>query len=96
MVTLSWSDTSRYSLPRRYDLIDNILTVTCEDVYYYSFSEKDKIIQSVDPDGGPYIRVGGRIDSPVYIMKVLKIVSHKRTNKTCVIVAEVKILPKPV
>jgi len=93
---VTWKNTSRYNSSRLYDLVDNILTVTCDEVYYYSFSEKDKIIQSVDPDGGPYISIGGLIHSPTQTMKTLKIVSHKRTNRTCVIVIEVEIIPRTV
>ena len=93
---VTWKNTSRYSSPRIYELLDNILTVTCNEVYYYSFSEKDKTILSVDPDGGPYIHVGGIITSPTQELKVVKILSHKRTNETCVITVEIKIMPKPV
>ena len=78
-----WSNTSRYSALRRYELLDTSLTITCYNVLFCSFSTgpDNVILTSVDPDGGPYLSVDSYIAHEDIKLKINKIVSYTRKNK---------------
>jgi hypothetical protein len=78
-----WSETSRYSALRQYELLDNVLTITCYNVLYCSFSTgpDNVILTSVDPAGGPHLRVGECIIHEDIKLKIDNIVSYTRKNK---------------
>jgi hypothetical protein len=61
---MEWTERSRYNTQRHYKVSsdETTLTVTCEDVLYYSMSMNKTEMQSVDPDGGPYLSVGRIIE----------------------------------
>jgi hypothetical protein len=84
-----WTETSRYKTLREFTFYPpNKLEVICQDVLYCSFGGHPDYLTSIDPDGGPYLCVGGKRNS----YKIIKIVSHKfneKNNKILKIVLEV-------
>ena len=52
----------------------------------------ERFILSVDPDGGPYIRKGGRLypPSPYPTLHILRIDKETYSNKTLTIIATVE------
>jgi len=78
-----WSNTSRYSALRHYELLDTSLTITCYNVLSCSFSTgpDNVILTSVDPDGGPYLSIGSYITHDDIKLKINNIVSYTRKNK---------------
>lgn len=62
-----WSTQSRYGAKREYQLDGDRVTVVCYDVLFYNFcplNNMEEYMQHIDPDGGPYIYVGGSIYLP--------------------------------
>jgi hypothetical protein len=85
-----WTETSRYNTLREFTFIQpNQLEVICHDVLYCSFGGHPDYLTSIDPDGGPYLCIGGQYNS----YKIIKILSHKfygKNNKTLKILLEVQ------
>ena len=83
---IQWTEKSRFGGLRTYiyDAEKSEIHIHCDDVLCVSYSSgqrRDEIV-SVDPDGGPCIRVGGRIiQSHSDTFKVLCILSEKFSYK---------------
>jgi hypothetical protein len=85
-MTDSWTSKSRYGDLRHFTYDENKqeIRMKCDRVLYVSYSDgKDKEIRSVDPDGGPYLGVGGTItrepSGPTY--RILRILSCSQPGK---------------
>ena len=90
---MEWTEKSRYNTLRHYKVSSNetTLTVTCEDVLYYSMStQKPNELHSVDPDGGPYLCVSRIIEHEHQKWVINRIQSHKKNNSTVVFVFDIQ------
>ena len=90
---MEWTEKSRYNTLRHYKVSsdETTLTVTCEDVLYYSMStQKPNELHSVDPDGGPYLCVGRIIEHEHQKWVINRIQSHKKNNSTVVFVFDIQ------
>jgi hypothetical protein len=84
-----WVDKSRFGSLRTYELSRDktMLTVTCYHVLSYSMSyDPQGTLQSVDPNGGPYVAVGSTYRN--WIIK--RIISHHKKQSVAVFVLEVE------
>ena len=89
---MEWTEKSRYNTTRHYKVSsdETTLTVTCEDVLYYSMSRNKTELQSVDPDGGPYLCVGRIIEHDHQKWIINRIRSDKKKNSTAVFVFDIQ------
>ena len=89
---MEWTEKSRYNTLRHYKVSSNetTLTVTCEDVLYYSMSMNKTELHSVDPDGGPYLCVSRIIEHEHQKWVINRIQSHKKNNSTVVFVFDIQ------
>jgi len=90
---MEWTEKSRYNTKRHYKVSsdETTLTVTCEDVLYYSMSRINATeLQSVDPDGGPYLCVGRTIEYDHHKWIINRIRSDKKKNSTAVFVFDIQ------
>ena len=89
---MEWTEKSRYNTTRHYKVSsdETTLTVTCEDVLYYSMSRNQTELQSVDPDGGPYLCVGRIIEHDHQKWIINRIRSDKKKNSTAVFVFDIQ------
>ena len=90
---MEWTEKSRYNTLRHYKVSsdETTLTVTCEDVLYYSMStQKPNELHSVDPDGGPYLCVGRTIEHEHQKWVIRRIRSDKKKNSTAVFVFDIQ------
>ena len=89
---MEWTEKSRYNTVRHYKVSsdETTLTVTCEDVLYYSMSMNKTELQSVDPDGGPYLCVGRIIEHEHQKWIINRIRSDKKKNSTAVFVFDIQ------
>ena len=89
---MEWTEKSRYNTKRHYKVSsdETTLTVTCEDVLYYSMSMNKTELQSVDPDGGPYLCVGRIIEHEHQKWIINRIRSDKKKNSTAVFVFDIQ------
>ena len=89
---MEWTEKSRYNTTRHYKVSsdETTLTVTCEDVLYYSMSRNKTELQSVDPDGGPYLCVGRIIEHDHQKWIINRIRSDKKKSSTAVFVFDIQ------
>ena len=89
---MEWTEKSRYNTLRHYKISsdETTLTVTCEDVLYYSMSMNKTELHSVDPDGGPYLCVGRTIEHEHQKWIINRIRSDKKKNSTAVFVFDIQ------
>lgn len=90
---MEWTEKSRYNTLRHYKVSsdETTLTVTCDDVLYYSMSTKNpNELHSVDPDGGPYLCVGRTIEHEHQKWVINRIRSHKKNYSTTVFVFDIQ------
>lgn len=89
---MEWTEKSRYNTKRHYKVSsdETTLTVTCEDVLYYSMSMNKTELQSVDPDGGPYLCVGRIIEHDHQKWIINHIRSDKKKSSTAVFVFDIQ------
>lgn len=74
---------SRYGDKRIWKLVaPNLIELTAYEVLDYRILGKFCNIQAVDPDGGPFIRVGSSIEINDCNFTILKIRSHILDNAT--------------
>ena len=84
---MKWSETSRHGSLRTYEISDMILTVTCHKVTQYAYSlDNENHVQSVDPDGGPYLSVGSVIGNWI----IEEILSHRKNKSIATFVCRVR------
>ena len=85
-----WTEESRYGSLRTfvYDAENEKLYVICNDVQYISYTShpivKNNIpsmYESVDPDGGPYFYIGGKIYKKNTTYDILDILSNRYDKK---------------
>ncbi len=79
-----WTESSRYGAPRHFvfDGTDKV-TVTCKDVLYTSFTQNQSgTLSAVDPDGGPFMSLGGTLSSMTRKFRILEIVSHYSNKRS--------------
>ena len=75
---MNMSITSRYGDKRKFELNNDILTVECYNVIYYSFSlSTHKKIVSIDPDGGPYLGIGNIFYFNDKKLKIIDIIDYQ-------------------
>jgi hypothetical protein len=87
-----WTESSRYGAPRHFvfDGTDQI-TVTCKDVLYTSFTQDKKgALSAVDPDGGPFMMIGGTLSSMARKFRILAIRSHSSYKRSFIAVFHVQ------
>jgi hypothetical protein len=91
-MTCEWNENSRYGAPRHFEFDGkDQITVTCKDVLYTSFNQgKDGKICSVDPDGGPYLYIGGTIYYMNRKFRILDIASHTNNARSLIAVFRVE------
>ena len=90
---MEWTEKSRYNTQRHYKVSsdEKTLTVTCDDVLYYSMSMRNKTeMQSVDPDGGPYLCVGRTIEHDNHKWIINRIRSDKKKSSIAVFVFDIQ------
>jgi hypothetical protein len=91
-MTYEWTESSRYGAPRHFvfDGTDTV-TVTCKDVLYTSFTQEPKgELSAIDPDGGPFMRIGGTLSSMSRTFRILAILSHVSNKRSFVAVFRVQ------
>lgn len=92
--TLSWIGTSRFGALRTFDYLADtgVVHVRCEDVLTLSYSlgprgNQDATpppaheLESIDPDGGPYLKVGGLLYHGNTVFRIRRIASYVYNNK---------------
>lgn len=107
MSDIQWTIKSRYFTPRQitYSPEKGEVTILCMDVLYVSYStEKHPItnavlLQSVDPDGGPYLSKGTRLyppenHPPLCIVSLLE-ESYDHANKCLIVKATIESIQDP-
>jgi len=84
MTLLTWNDTSHFGSLRTYTYSNEtrLMTILCSEVEYCSISQSNGQLHAVDPDGGPYIAVGGTIHRSTSHFIVDRIVSYQREGET--------------
>jgi hypothetical protein len=89
---MEWTEKSRYNTQRHYKVSsdEKTLTVTCDDVLYYSLSMNKTELQSVDPDGGPYLSVGRIIEHEHQKWIIQRIRSHDKKHSIAVFVFDIQ------
>jgi hypothetical protein len=90
---MEWTERSRYNTLRHYKVSsdETILTVTCDSVLYYSMSMRNATeLQSVDPDGGPYLSVGRIIEHEHQKWIIQRIRSHDKKKSDAVFVFDIQ------
>lgn len=89
---MEWTEKSRYNTLRTYKISNDetTLTVTCKDVLYYSMSSNATELNSVDPDGGPYLSVGRIIEHEHHKWIINRIRSDKKKSSTAVFVFDIQ------
>ena len=90
---MEWTEKSRYNTQRYYKVSNDetTLTVTCDDVLYYSMSMRNATeLQSVDPDGGPYLSVGRIIEHDDHKWIIQRIRSHDKKKSDAVFVFDIQ------
>ena len=89
---MEWTEKSRYNTLRHYKVSsdETTLTVTCDDVLYYSMSMNKTEMQSVDPDGGPYLSVGRIIEHDHRKWIINRIRSDKKKSSIAVFVFDIQ------
>ena len=90
---MEWTEKSRYNTLRHYKVSsdETTLTVTCDDVLYYSMSMRNETeMQSVDPDGGPYLCVGRIIQHDHRKWIINRIRSDKKKSSIAVFVFDIQ------
>lgn len=88
--TLSWIGTSRFGALRTFDYLADtgVVHVRCEDVLTLSYSlgprgnqDAAPELESIDPDGGPYLKVGGLLYHGNTVFRIRRIASYEYNNK---------------
>ena len=94
-MSLQWISKSRYGDVRTfiYDAEKQEICMSCKDVLYSSYSTgQNGQVVAIDPDGGPYLGVGGFIytepSGPVF--RILRILSHSQTKKDLKVIFSVE------
>ena len=89
---MEWTEKSRYNTQRHYKVSsdETTLTVTCDDVLYYSMSMNKTEMQSVVPDGGPYLSVGRIIEHEHHKWIINRIRSDKKKSSLAVFVFDIQ------
>lgn len=90
---MEWTEKSRYNTLQHYkvSLDEKTLTVTCDGVLYYSMSMINATeLQSVDPDGGPYLSVGRIIEHDHQKWTIQRIRSHDNKKSDAVFVFDIQ------
>jgi hypothetical protein len=89
---MEWKERSRYNTLRHYKVSsdEKTLTVTCDDVLYYSLSMNKTELQSVDPDGGPYLSVGRIIEHEHQKWIIQRIRSHDKKHSIAMFVFDIQ------
>ena len=91
----SWTNKSRYGSLRVYKLNEDKtqLGVICHDVTTYTFSVGNDSFQatSIDPDGGPFFKIGGMIPHEYQTITIEGIRSHERVKSKLILVFDVKV-----
>lgn len=93
IVIMEWTERSRYNTLRQYKVSsdETTLTLLCHDVHYYSISMRSATeMQSVDPDGGPYLSVGHIIEHEHQKWIINRIRSDKKKNSIAVFVFDIQ------
>ena len=81
-----WKDTSGNL--REFTFIPpNLLEVVCHDVLYTSIGGTEDNLVSIDPDGGPCLFIGKKVNN----YKIKKIISYQKISKRLKIMLEVEI-----
>ena len=88
--TLSWIETSRFGALRIFDYLADtgVVHVRCEDVLSLSYSlgtrgnrDTTPELESIDPDGGPYLKVGGLLYHENTVFRIRRIASYLYNKK---------------
>ena len=90
---MEWTERIRYNTLRHYKVSsdEKTLTVTCDSVLYYSMSMRNATeLQSVDPDGGPYLSVGRIIEHKHHKWIIQRIMSHDKKKSDAVFVFDIQ------
>jgi len=90
---MEWTEKSRYNTLRHYKVSsdETTLTVTCDNVLYYSMSMRNETeMQSVDPDGGPYLSAGRIIQHDHRKWIINRIRSDKKKSSIAVFVFDIQ------
>lgn len=84
---ITWTFRSRYGDEREfaYQERNGELTISCQNTQYVSFSGESGKLVAVDPDGGPFLAIGGNLrtttGAPMDLF-IDKIVSHALDRRT--------------
>jgi hypothetical protein len=94
-MSLQWISKSRYGDVRTfiYDAEKQEICMSCKDVCYTSYStgQKNEVV-AIDPDGGPYLGVGGFIytepSGPIF--RILRILFHSQIKQNLKVIFSVQ------